>query len=84
MTTDAPHRTENDVQTIARQSFMSLWQGYCDLKQLARDLMALVEGKCPDCGHDELHSALVEGKEGVSCTECEWAKSYDSLRSQVP
>lgn len=81
----APQSTEQqDVQTIARQSFMSLWQGYCDLKQLSRDLMALVEGKCPECGEADLHSASVDAKEGVSCCECEWARSYESLRSRVP
>lgn len=75
---------QQDIQTAARKSFMSLWQGYCDLKQLARDLMALVEGKCPECGHDDMHSAQVDGKEGISCCNCAWARSYESIRSQVP
>jgi len=80
------HRTEetDPIQTIARNSFMSLWQGYCDLKDLARDLMAIVEDKCPDCGAKELHSASLDGKEAMSCTECEWIRSYDQLRERVP
>lgn len=73
-----------DMQTIAHQSFMSLWTGYCDLKQLSRDLMALVEGKCPECDAEDLHSATVDSKDGVSCCGCDWATSYEALRSKVP
>jgi hypothetical protein len=73
-----------DIQTIAHQSFLSLWQGYCDLKQLSRDLMLIVEMKCPECHAQDLHSAIIDGKDGFSCGECEWGTSYEALRSKVP
>jgi uncharacterized protein (DUF983 family) len=75
---------EPDIQTIAVQGFMSLWQGYCDLKQISRDLMMLVDGRCPECHKDQLHSAHVDGKEGISCGACDWSTSYEALRSKVP
>jgi hypothetical protein len=84
---NAPSHPTTDpvsVQTIAHQSLMSLWQGYCDLKQLSRDLMAIVEGKCPDCGAKDLHTASIDDKEGMSCGECEWIRSYEHYRSLVP
>jgi hypothetical protein len=82
--TQLPPDASDTLQKIAQESFLSLWQGYCDLKQLSRDLMHIVDGECPDCFEKALHSAQLEGKPALSCTECEWASTYERLRGMIP
>lgn len=54
-----------------------------EVKPLAVVLMDLVEGRCPACAGDDLHSAARNGDEAVSCTACGWFATYRSLRERV-
>jgi hypothetical protein len=50
------------------------------------DIMAvldLVEGKCPICEGTDLHSATINGSEGVNCCECDWGSTYKGLRERA-
>lgn len=50
---------------------------------IVAELLALVEGKCPKCGGDDLHSASTGGKEAISCCECEYMVTYESLKARA-
>jgi len=45
------------------------------LVRLAR-LAKIAQGICPECGGLDLHSALLDTQEAVSCGDCEWIESY--------
>lgn len=54
-----------------------------DPNEMLDKLLALVLGKCPACKGEDLHSAVIDGHEGVSCCECPWGVSYTQLVADV-
>ena len=53
------------------------------LKIIVERLLELVEGRCPDCGSQELHSASLNSHEAVSCGACDWIRSYQQMREEA-
>jgi len=49
----------------------------------ALELLKLAQGICPACSGTDLHSALIEGTDGVSCFDCDWGKSYAALQAAL-
>jgi hypothetical protein len=49
------------------------------LREANARLSKVVEGLCPECGANDLHSAELQGKAAISCCECDWISTYAAL-----
>lgn len=52
-------------------------------KTILAALLSLVEGRCPSCDANELHSATLNESAAISCGSCGWIENPAAWRQQI-